>query len=121
MSAGYAAIVEVWSAVVLFGESQSLLFVAVLVGGILGFYAIYGWLLLRTWHGSAHAMRVLLVLIVVGIGIHALLIIRDAGELFGPVFLTVFLDGLRIVAAILLIMTPASFWGSANAVDEPSN
>jgi hypothetical protein len=113
MSVGYAAIVEVWSAVVLFGESKRLLFVAVLVGGILGFYAIYGWLL-QVWYGNARAMHVLLVLIAAGIGIHALLIVRDAGELFGPVFLTVFLDGLRIVAAILLVLTPGSYWRSTH-------
>lgn len=112
---------EVWSAAVLFGESRSLAFVVVLIGGILGFYAVYGWLLLQTWRRNARALRVLLILIIAGVVIHAVLIFRDAGELFGPVFLTVFLDGLRIIAAVLLVVTPQSYWRSVEAPnDDPT-
>jgi len=110
LSAMYSIVVEIWSAPVLFAESRGWLFVIGLVAGIVVFYAIYGWLIYQTWQGANAARLSLLALIIVGIATHALLALSPAGELFGPITITVFLDSLRVVAAVLLIATPRTYW-----------
>ncbi len=110
LSASYAVVVEIWSATVLFGGTGSALFIASLLGGVIGFYILYGWILYKTWKGSAGARLALLFLIFAGIAIHASQAFGNFGELFGPLFVTVFLDGLRIIAAVLLILSPKSYW-----------
>lgn len=110
MSAIYAVVVEIWSAPVLFSESRGLLFVGGLIAAIAGFYAFYGWLIYKTWQGVNAARFSLIALILVGISIHALLALSPAGELFGPVSITVVLDSLRVVAVVMLIASPRGFW-----------
>lgn len=110
MSAIYSIVVEVWSASVLFADSRGLPFVAGLVAGVVGFYAFYGWLIYKTWQGVNAARFSLIALILVGISIHALLALSPAGELFGPVSITVFLDSLRVVAVVMLLASPRVYW-----------
>jgi hypothetical protein len=115
LSATYAVIVETWSATVLFYDSRGLLFVALLTAAIVAFYAVYGWLIYKTWRGAAGARLILLLLIISGVAVHFALARSDVRELFGPLFVTVFLDGLRIVAALLLILAPRDYWGRSEA------
>lgn len=110
MSAIYAVVVEIWSAPVLFSESRGLLFVGGLIAAIAGFYAFYGWLIYKTWQGANAARFFLIALIVAGISIHALLALGPAGELFGPLSITIFLDSLRVVAAVMLLASPRAYW-----------
>lgn len=110
ISAIYALVVEVWSVPVLFVDSLGRQTVILLVAGIVGYYAIYAWLIYQTWNGTNVARLAVLVLIVTGIAVHASLALGEAGMLFGPIFVTVFLDSLRVVAAILLMVSPRTFW-----------
>lgn len=110
MSAMYSIVVEIWSAPILYIESRGLLFVIGLVAGICSFYAIYAWLIYRTWQGVIAARHFLTALIVFGIAIHAILALTPTGELFGPVLITAVLDGLRIIAVILLAISPRAYW-----------
>ena len=110
LSATYSLVVEIWSAPVLYIDSRGLPFVLGLVAGILCFYAFYGWLIYRTSQGVNVARYLLIALILVGISIHTLLAVSPAGELFGPLLITAILDGIRLVAAVLLIASPAAFW-----------
>lgn len=109
----YSIVVEVWSAPILFADSRGLLFVAGLVAVIVIFYAFYGWLIYQSWQGVSAARLSLIALIVVGISIHILLALSPVAELFGPVSITIFLDGLRIVAAVLLMASPREYWKRA--------
>lgn len=111
-SATYSTLVEMWSAPVLYGETHGTLFVVGLIVGIAGFYTFYGWLIYKTWKGINAARIALIALIGIGIAIHSSLIVSRIGDLFGPVFITVFLDGLRVIAVILLIASPRSYWQS---------
>lgn len=119
LSACYAVIVEAWSAPILFMDSRGATFVAGLIAGILIFYAVYGWLIYQVWKRAAWAKWALLVLIALGIFIHVRLAFGGMGELFGPVWVTAFLDGLRVVAAILLLIAPTGYWqrGSDHSED----
>ena len=99
LSATYSIVVETWSAPVLFVEARGLPFVVGLVAGVLVFYALYGWLIYKTWQGVNAARYSLIALIVVGISIHVILALTPAGELFGPILITAILDGLRVVAS----------------------
>ena len=111
LSAMYTVVIEIWSAPVLFIEVRGLLFVVGLVIGISGFYLLYGWLIFKTWQGVNGARYALVALILVGIAIHAILALTPMGELFGPASITAILDGLRIVAVILLLASPREYWG----------
>ena len=106
----YSMVVEIWSAPVLFVEAQGLPFVVGLVAGVLAFYALYGWLTYKTWQGVNAARYSLIALIVVGVSSHAILALTPAGELFGPLLITAVLDGLRVIAVILLVASPRAFW-----------
>ncbi len=110
LSAMYSIVVEIWSAPFLFIETRGLPFVVGLVAGVLGFYAIYGWLMYKTWLGVNSARYSLIALIVVGISIHVILVFTPAGELFGPIFITAMLDGLRVIALVLLVVSPRAYW-----------
>ena len=99
LSATYAVVVETWSATVLFYDSKGFLVVALLAAAIIAFYAVYGWLIYKTWRGASSARLILLLLIVAGVAVHFALARSDVRELFGPLFVTVFLDGLRVAAA----------------------
>ena len=115
LSATYAVIVETWSATVLFYDSKGFLVVALLAAAIIAFYAVYGWLIYKTWRGASSARLILLLLIVAGVAVHFALARSDVRELFGPLFVTVFLDGLRVVAALLLILAPRDYWTKSGA------
>ena len=106
----YSIVVEIWSAPFLFIETRGLPFVVGLVAGVLGFYAIYGWLIYKTWQGVNAARYSLIGLIVVGISIHVILALTPTGELFGPIFITAMLDGLRVIAVVLLVVSPRTYW-----------
>lgn len=106
----YSMLVEIWSAPVLFIEARGLSIVVGLVVGVLSYYALYGWLIYKTWQGVNAARYSLIALIVVGISIHAILALTPAGELFGPILITAILDGLRVVAVVLLVASRRSFW-----------
>ncbi len=110
LSAMYSMLVEIWSAPVLFIEARGLSIVVGLVVGVLSYYALYGWLIYKTWQGVNAARYSLIALIVVGISIHAILALTPAGELFGPILITAILDGLRVVAVVLLVASRRSFW-----------
>ena len=110
LSATYSIVVETWSAPVLFVEARGLPFVVGLVAGVLVFYALYGWLIYKTWQGVNAARYSLIALIVVGISIHVILALTPAGELFGPILITVILDSLRIIAVVLLVASPRAYW-----------
>jgi hypothetical protein len=110
LSAIYSVVVEIWSAPILFAESRGFVFVVVLVAGIVVFYMFYGWLIYHSWQGVNVARFSLIALIVVGISIHTLLALSPVGELFGPISITIFLDSLRVVAAVLLIASPRTYW-----------
>ena len=110
LSAMYSMVVEIWSAPFLFIETRGLPFVVGLVAGVLGFYAIYGWLMYKTWQGVNAARYSLIALIVIGISIHVILALTPAGELFGPIFITAMLDGLRVIAVVLLVVSPRAYW-----------
>ena len=112
----YSIVVEIWSAPVLFAESRGLPFVVWLVAGVVGFYAFYGWLIYKTWQGVNAARYSLIALIVVGISIHAFLTLGPVGELFGPIFITVFLDSLRAVAVVMLVASPRAYWKQSPGV-----
>jgi hypothetical protein len=99
-------VVEVWSAPILFIDTRGTAFVVALVVGIVLFYTIYAWLIYKTSHGVAAARYALIVIIVVGIAVHATLALTPSGELFGPTLVTAILDGLRIIAVILLLASP---------------
>lgn len=106
LSATYSIVVEVWSAYVLYVDDSGASVVVGLVMGILAFYAIYCWLIYRTWQGGSAARIVLLVIIVVGITVHLSLAWGKTGELFGPPAIVMFLDSLRVIALVLLLMAP---------------
>jgi len=106
----YSMVVEIWSAPVLFIEARGLPFVVGLVTGVLGFYAFYGWLIFKTWQGVNAARYALIALIIVGIAIHAILALTPTGELFGPASITAILDGLRVIAVVLLVASPRAYW-----------
>jgi hypothetical protein len=110
VSATYSCIVEIWSAPVLFAESEGPLFVGGLIAAVLGFYALYGWLVYATWKGSSAARLILVAVIAIAIALHASLALTAAGKLFGPASITVFLDGLRAVAVVLLLVSPRAYW-----------
>ena len=110
LSAIYAVIVETWSAPILFLDSRGPVFVTVTIAGILAFYAAYGWIIYQVWRRTAWARWVLLFLITLGIAAHVVLALDGRGELFGPVAVTVFLDGLRVTAFVLLLVAPAAYW-----------
>ena len=110
VSAAYSSIVEIWSAPVLFAESEGLLFVSGMIAAIVCFYTLYGWLIYGTWKGRGAARLVLLAVIAVAIALHAALAVTPAGKLFGPASVTVVLDSLRAVAAILLLVSPRAYW-----------
>jgi hypothetical protein len=110
LSAAYSILVEMWSAPVLYGESHGALFVAGLIAGIAVFYVFYGWLIYKTWKGSSLARVAVITLIGAGIAIHVSMVVGSFGELFGPAYITAFLDGLRVIAVILLIASPRSYW-----------
>ena len=63
-----------------------------------------------TWKGIGAARLFLLLLIIVGIGLHAFLALSPLGELFGPPFITLSIDGLRVIAVVLLILSPRAYW-----------
>ena len=106
----YSIVVEIWAAPILFIEARGLPFVVGLVAGVLSFYAFYGWLIYKTWQGVNAARYFLIVLIIVGISIHAILALTPAGELFGPIFIVAILDVLRIIAVALLVTSPRAYW-----------
>jgi len=110
LSAVYAVIVEVWSAPVIFLDSRGSAFVTGLIAGILAFYIGYGWIIYRTWKRTAWARWALLILIALGITLHVALAYGGLGELFGPVAVTMFLDGLRMIALVLLLVAPNDYW-----------
>ncbi len=110
VSATYSCIVEIWSAPVLFAESEGLLFVGGLIAAVLGFYALYGWLVYATWKGRGAARLILVAVIAIAIALHASLALTAAGKLFGPTSVTVFLDSLRVVAVVLLFFSPRAYW-----------
>lgn len=110
LSAMYSIVVEIWSAPILFFETRGLSFVVGLVAGVLVFYVFYGWLIYKTWQGVNAARYSLIALIVIGISIHVILALTPAGELFGPIYITVMLDGLRIIAVVLLVVSPRTYW-----------
>ena len=110
LSAMYSIVVEIWSAPFLFFEARGLSFVIGLVAGVLIFYVFYGWLIYKTWQGVNAARYSLIALIVIGISIHVILALTPAGELFGPVYITAMLDGLRVIAVVLLLVSPRAYW-----------
>jgi hypothetical protein len=110
LSAMYSIVVEIWSAPFLFFETRGLFFVIGLIAGILVFYVFYGWLIYKTWQGVNAARYSLIALIIIGISIHVILTLTDAGELFGPVYITAMLDGLRVIAVVLLVVSPRAYW-----------
>jgi len=112
LSGAYSIIMEIWSAFVIYADIRGLSFVLGVVAGITLFYVFYGWLLYLTWGGAKIARNLLLVTIVLGIAIHVSLAWGSMGELFGPPMLAFFLDSLRVVAAILLLVSPAAYWQS---------
>jgi hypothetical protein len=110
LSAMYSIVVEIWSAPFLFFEARGLSFVIGLVAGVLIFYVFYGWLIYKTWQGVNAARYSLIALIVIVISIHVILALTPAGELFGPVYITAMLDGLRVIAVVLLLVSPRAYW-----------
>jgi hypothetical protein len=110
LSAMYSIVVEIWSAPILFFEARGLSFVVGLVAGVLVFYVFYGWLIYKTWQGVNAARYSLIALIVIVISIHVILALTPAGELFGPVYITAMLDGLRVIAVVLLLVSPRAYW-----------
>ena len=110
LSAMYSIVVEIWSAPFLFFEARGLSFVIGVVSGALVFYIFYGWLIYKTWQGVNAARYSLIALIIIGISIHVILALTPAGELFGPIFITAMLDGLRVIAVVLLVVSPRAYW-----------
>lgn len=120
-SAMYSLVVEVWSAPILFIDTRGLAFVVSLVAGILLFYALYGWLIVKTSQGLAAARYALITIIITGISVHAILALTPSGELFGPILVTAILDGLRIIAVILLLAAPRRIRVDQSSRDLPDN
>ena len=106
----YSIVVEIWSAPFLFFDTRGLSFVIGLIAGVLIFYVLYGWLIYKTWQGVNAARYSLIALIIIGISIHVILALTPAGELFGPVYITAMLDGLRVIAVVLLVVSPRAYW-----------